>query len=96
MVATRGDGAGFVIGRPYADEEDVEDGRFTLGHGAWLEVLGGVEEPLRGVAEEGDQEADAGDEEPLEAVRRGAGEKTSHDAVFWEREFFRKRVYSED
>lgn len=82
VVAAWGYRAGFVVGRPYADEEDVENGRFTLGHGTWLEVLGGVEEPLRGVAEESDQKADAGDEEPLEAVRRGAGEKTSHDAFF--------------
>lgn len=46
MVATWCHSAGFVVGGPDTNEEDVEDGRLSFCHGPGLEVFGGVEEPL--------------------------------------------------
>lgn len=80
-VAAGRDGAGFVVGPPHADEEDVEDGRLTLGQGARLEELSSVEEPLRGIAQEENEDADGWEEVGLQPVGRWAGQDAGHGGM---------------
>lgn len=83
LVSARIDGAGLVVGKPEADEEGVEGYGFAAGERTGSEVGTGVEEVLRVVAEEGDETADGGDGEALEAFGGRAGLDVGHlDIVF--------------
>lgn len=77
-VSAGWDNAGFVVCPPRASEENIEDGCLALRQGTRLEVFCGVEEPLGGIAQEEDNDADGWDEVGLKTVGRWAGQDAGH------------------
>lgn len=80
-VSARWNDAGFVVCPPHAGKEDVEDGCLTLGKRARLEVFCCIEEPLGGVAQEEDQDADSWNKVGLQLVGRWAGQDARHGGL---------------
>lgn len=78
LVAAGIDGAGLVVGYPKTDEEGVESYGFAAGERTGSEVGAGVEEVLRVVPQKGDEAADGGDGEALEAFGGRAGLDVGH------------------